>query len=815
MPDEFEIKCVVSEESVPGGLKVDATPKSYDRYHRLFEAARRVRQIDDFSDLRIPNYPAFRPFEYQQKAVRTMLARFRGKGIFGDQVGLGKTVEVGMTVAEYAERGAINNVLLLCPKKLDFQWAQEIKDKFSSHFNGCIVHSFEEMKNYEQNKDGGVTMYIMTFDVILQQIKGLREVLRRNLEREKDWLADQAFEVNKSDDYYDRQLAAVRTEELLGKLGDEIDENYLKAFDCYSSEMPVINMLVVDEADALLSTDPTKTLQIYSVVEHLGKNSAIPYKILMSATPIRRQLADVYKLMRIVRPEQFHDMDDFIKNYCFNKPRLNDFKDEELKQLSGLIDQLFTRNRLTSKVVHQSLLPLTIREILKVNFDNFAAKDFDERVKQAVIQGLCYGEPDPASVRTRIERSMNNFLGAFEGAHWKQYIQRIIIETPESAPVKLIATASDPAEYAREEELIKGKNEEFARCLLLSIAHDKGVEADALRFNCINYVIPPKRGHLIRYRGEHSTEDEAYEDALYERRQRKARLEMGLTSGNENSLDYYDQEELRDASKYVEFDRLVNELLPDEKVLVFSDSGVERNTFIRLVESVSKGRVLNGEGDVNNENYLKFRGKKIKDEYGNDVDDPLDPYSNAVYFAVNGEEKGFNMQFCSNLIITNLSHDPNLVEQIVGRISRISQHKNMHIYVFTGTDTLEYSLYKFYNNDMHLFSDWDGDNTFIIGGAVASFLEENPAIAAELTRRISDCHTADGEKLEIGFPQIVEYLWERYDTGYVTGSFDDYEPWVSFKKHVNESYENFKNLVKDFGDDDLYVEPVIDDIDLL
>ncbi len=810
MPEEFDIKCVVSEESVPGGLKVDATPKSYNRYHRLFEAARRVRQIDDFSDLRIPHYPAFRPFEYQQTAVRTMLARFRGKGIFGDQVGLGKTVEVCMTVAEYAERGAINNALLLCPKKLDFQWAQEIKDKFSSHFNGHIVRSFDEMKKFEEEKDGGVTMYIMTFDVILAQIKSLKERIRENIAKEKDWLADQMFEVDKSEDFYDRQLALKRNEELLGKLGDEIDENYLAAFDAFSREMPVINMLVVDEADALLSTDPNKTLQIYTVVEHLGQNSSIPYKILMSATPIRRQLADVYRLMRIVRPEQFRDMNDFIKNYCFGKPRLNDFRDEELKQLSGLIDQLFTRNRLTSKVVHESLLPLSIKEVLSVNFDNFAARDFDERVRVAVIDGLCEGEQDPRT-RERIENSMANFLSRREGAHWKQYIKNIIIDQPDMAPVKLTVTATDAAEREKEEELIRRKDAKFAERLLESISSDKGVEADALRFNCINYVIPPKRGHLIRYKGERATEEEAYEDALYERRQRKARLEMGLTAGVENSLEYYDQEELRDASKYVEFDRLVNELLPDKKVLVFSDAGVERNTFIRLVESVHKGRVLNGEGDVNNQNYLKFRGKKIKDKSGREIDDPKDPHKNAVYFAVNGEEKGFNMQFCSNLIITNLSHDPNLVEQIVGRISRISQKNKMHIYVFTGADTLEYSLYKFYNDDMHLFSDWDGDNTFIIGGAVASFLEENPSIHNELTRRIGNKHTADGEKLEIGFPQIVEYLWEQYDTGYVTGVFDDYEPWANFRKHVKDSYENFKNLVKDFGEQELFVSSAVED----
>ena len=44
MPQEFEIKCVISEEGVPGGLKIDATPKSYAKYKALFEATRSSRK---------------------------------------------------------------------------------------------------------------------------------------------------------------------------------------------------------------------------------------------------------------------------------------------------------------------------------------------------------------------------------------------------------------------------------------------------------------------------------------------------------------------------------------------------------------------------------------------------------------------------------------------------------------------------------------------------------------------------------------------------------------------------------------------------
>ena len=67
-------------------------------------------------------------------------------------------------------------------------------------------------------------------------------------------------------------------------------------------------------------------------------------------------------------------------------------------------------------------------------------------------------------------------------------------------------------------------------------------------------------------------------------------------------------------------------------------------------------------------------------------------------------------------------------------------------------------------------------------------------------RRIGKKHTADGEKPEIGFPQIVEYLWEQYDGGFSIGTFEDYEPWIRFKENVAESIDSFRELVKEMGD---------------
>lgn len=804
MAEEFEIRCIASDEGVAGGLKIDGTPKSYNQYRDLFSAALGVRQIDDYGELRIKHYPQFRPFDYQRDAVKRMLSRFRGKGIFGDQVGLGKTIEVGMTIAEYAERGAIKNVLLLCPNKLDFQWRSEISSKFDDYFEGFLAHSFEEMAQHERTKTKDVTVYIMTFDVILAQIKELKKWLAKQIEETRKWLDTEGFRAKKADNYRATQEANDINERLYKSLGENIDENYLKLFDLQWGNLPILNMLVVDEADALLSTDPTKTLQIYSVVEHIGRNTSIPYRILMSATPIRRQLADVFRLIKIVRPDQFTDMQDFFTNYCFGYERLNEFKDDELGQLRSLIEQLFTRNRLTSARVQQSLKPLTIAEVLDIEFANFSTPNFEMLLKEAVLDGVCYGEPDPAGMRKIIVQMMDEYLqqntdeGTPELGHWTAYVGLVLLNPDER---------ERPRIGGKYFAITAEKNAAFAKSLYARMQGQTGAEADALLFACEDYVVPPKSGTLIRYKGEidpkqyarmseeerRAAEEKACDDALMGSGSLKMLRELGIADDDA----VYD--------KYSQFDDLINHKLKGQRVLVFSDAGAERNTFIGVVRRKDAQRILNGEGDVNNENYLKFASVPTKEG-------DVDLYKDAVYFAVNGEEKGFNMQFCSHLVITNLSHDPNLVEQIVGRISRIGQKNPMHIYVFTPYSeymkSLEYYLFKFYDEVLHLFSDWDGDNTFIIGGAVATFLDRHPEMRKTLNARVNGKHTKDGEQLEIGFPQIVEYLWERYEER-PNGQFDrEGGEWQEFIECVKDSIQSFKKLVEELGDggviDDTY-----------
>src|SRR5690242_16760174 len=68
---------------------------------------------------------------HQIDAVIFALARLREGGcILADEVGLGKTIEAGLVIAQLLAEGA-RRILLITPKPLLGQWRQELYELFS------------------------------------------------------------------------------------------------------------------------------------------------------------------------------------------------------------------------------------------------------------------------------------------------------------------------------------------------------------------------------------------------------------------------------------------------------------------------------------------------------------------------------------------------------------------------------------------------------------------------------------------------------------------------------------------------------------
>ena len=73
----------------------------------------------------------FEPFDYQVQAARVALRRMHGRAILADEVGLGKTIEAGLILAELRLRGLADRTLVITPAGLVAQWQEELERKFA------------------------------------------------------------------------------------------------------------------------------------------------------------------------------------------------------------------------------------------------------------------------------------------------------------------------------------------------------------------------------------------------------------------------------------------------------------------------------------------------------------------------------------------------------------------------------------------------------------------------------------------------------------------------------------------------------------
>ncbi|MCX6059556.1 MAG: SNF2-related protein [Chloroflexi bacterium] len=98
-------------------------------YHlRLW--AEHAQLVSGFDELICLEQLSFAPFDYQMRAAQIMLRRFRGRGMFCDEVGLGKTIEAGLVIKEYLSRNIIQRLMVVTPASLVEQWREELAVKF-------------------------------------------------------------------------------------------------------------------------------------------------------------------------------------------------------------------------------------------------------------------------------------------------------------------------------------------------------------------------------------------------------------------------------------------------------------------------------------------------------------------------------------------------------------------------------------------------------------------------------------------------------------------------------------------------------------
>jgi len=130
--------------------------------------------------------------EHQVDAAYRALFEMDGKALLADEVGLGKTIEVGMILKEMHFRQTDDSVLILTPAQLAKQWQAELREKFGLDF----------VCNYDDGFQG-----FDTHNHIIASIDTAKSERHRQTVLSRDWdvfVLDEAHYVKNEDtDRYD------------------------------------------------------------------------------------------------------------------------------------------------------------------------------------------------------------------------------------------------------------------------------------------------------------------------------------------------------------------------------------------------------------------------------------------------------------------------------------------------------------------------------------------------------------------------------------------------------------------------------------
>lgn len=130
--------------------------------------------------------------EHQVDAAYRALFEMDGKALLADEVGLGKTIEVGMILKEMHFRDTQDSVLILTPAQLAKQWQAELLEKFGLRF---VCNYDDEFQGFDKH------------DFIIASVDTAKSERHRETVLSRDWdvfVLDEAHYVkNEETDRYE------------------------------------------------------------------------------------------------------------------------------------------------------------------------------------------------------------------------------------------------------------------------------------------------------------------------------------------------------------------------------------------------------------------------------------------------------------------------------------------------------------------------------------------------------------------------------------------------------------------------------------
>ncbi len=201
-----------------------------------------------------------RILSHQVESTHRIVNALEPRFILADEVGLGKTIEAGLVIKELICRHAYRRVLIIAPASLLVQWQNEMASKFNEDF---AILDRRAMRR--GGRSGGAPLNPWeSFGKVICSLDFIKAAAHR------------------------KQLAQSRWD-----------------------------IVVVDEAHRLRRDSLRSTLS-YNVAELLSANTRA--LLLLTATPFRGKLEELYYLVRLVDKNLLGPAQTFFNEYCIGDP---------------------------------------------------------------------------------------------------------------------------------------------------------------------------------------------------------------------------------------------------------------------------------------------------------------------------------------------------------------------------------------------------------------------------------------------------------------------------------------------------------------
>lgn len=280
---------------------------------------------------------------YQFKPLLKFLNSPTRRILVADEVGLGKTIEAGHVMLELKARKELKNVLIVCPKSLQYKWKAELLEKFGLDF-----------KIYQTTKD------------LIEDLSSGNRTVRAIINYERIRLKE-----SKGDD-------KSKQKNISNNLVD-----YLSEYPCRFS------MVLCDEAHKLRNSGT----QTYKGAEILMGNT--DSALFLTATPVMIDEENLYNLLHLLDSKRYFNYQIFRNRIEENKPFI-----EALTMLNSNQPLQDIKDRLTSSNIYSRFLNSDEEEIYSSSSSVFDIYK-DDPVFQEITNLL--NHEDSHALRARLQ----------------------------------------------------------------------------------------------------------------------------------------------------------------------------------------------------------------------------------------------------------------------------------------------------------------------------------------------------------------------------------------------------------------------------